>query len=65
MADPSKKFIYVEMAFFARWWSEQDQKTRENVKMLVKEGAIILSIDRYNIILYRKLVCQRNSNPLR
>lgn len=40
MADPSKKFIYVEIAFFTRWWREQDQKTRENVKMLVKEGKI-------------------------
>ncbi|EDV26091.1 uncharacterized protein TRIADDRAFT_63890 [Trichoplax adhaerens] len=40
MADPSKKFIYVEIAFFTRWWREQDKKTRENVKMLVKQGRL-------------------------
>jgi len=24
MDDPTKRFIYVEMAFFWRWWQEQD-----------------------------------------
>ena len=26
--DPARKFIYVEMAFFARWWNEQDSDTK-------------------------------------
>lgn len=31
-----RKFIYVEMAFFARWWNEQNNSTRDIVKDLVK-----------------------------
>merc|ERR1719376_44225 len=38
--DPAKKFIYVEMAFFWRWWKEQDDATRETVKGLVSRGQL-------------------------
>jgi len=27
-ADPTKTFIYVEMAFFTRWWNEQNDDTK-------------------------------------
>ena len=27
-ADPTKTFIYVEIAFFARWWDEQNDDTK-------------------------------------
>lgn len=30
--DESRTFIYVEMAFFARWWREQNQATKDIVK---------------------------------
>ena len=33
--DDEKTFIYVEMAFFTRWWNEQDDKTQQLVKTLV------------------------------
>ena len=36
-ADPSKRFIYVEIAFFERWWNEQNEAMRTEVKKLVKE----------------------------
>ena len=36
--DPSRRFIYVESAFFERWWHQQDEKTKNNVKQLVNEG---------------------------
>ncbi len=29
--DPTKRFIYVEMAFFWRWWREQDDRMRHTV----------------------------------
>ena len=29
--DPKKKFIYVEIAFFHRWWNEQNENTRNLV----------------------------------
>jgi lysosomal alpha-mannosidase len=38
LQDPEKRFIYVESAFFSKWWREQDDKLKEQVKMLVNEG---------------------------
>lgn len=40
LADPNRKFIYVEIAFFFRWWNEQDDQTKENVRKLVKNGQL-------------------------
>ncbi|CAL1531573.1 unnamed protein product [Lymnaea stagnalis] len=39
-ADPSKRFIYVEIAFFSRWFNEQDDATRHLVQKLVDEGRL-------------------------
>ena len=41
-ANRSKRFIYVEIAFFERWWNEQEtdlkgKRMREEVKRLVQE----------------------------
>jgi lysosomal alpha-mannosidase len=33
-----RRFIYVEMAFFSRWWREQDDVTRHLIKGLVNSG---------------------------
>ncbi|KAK7113104.1 lysosomal alpha-mannosidase-like [Littorina saxatilis] len=38
--DPSKRFIYVEIAFFARWYREQDDATMHTVQRLVDEGRL-------------------------
>ncbi|KAF8787519.1 Lysosomal alpha-mannosidase like protein [Argiope bruennichi] len=38
--DPSKKFIYVESAFFSRWWNEQHDSIRHSVKKLVCNGQL-------------------------
>lgn len=38
--NPSRKFIYVEIAFFFRWWREQDEATRQIVKKLVASGQL-------------------------
>lgn len=40
LKDEKKKFIYVEMAFFTRWWREQDQQMQQQVKMLVDQGRL-------------------------
>jgi lysosomal alpha-mannosidase len=40
LQDPAKRFIYVESAFFTKWWREQDDKLKEQVKMLVNEGRL-------------------------
>ncbi|CAF1141929.1 unnamed protein product [Rotaria sordida] len=33
-----RRFIYVEMAFFWRWWNQQSDDMRNTVKQLVNEG---------------------------
>ncbi|KAJ6797677.1 alpha-mannosidase [Iris pallida] len=38
--DPSRKFVYVEQAFFQRWWEEQNEITHEVVKRLVNSGQL-------------------------
>jgi len=36
--DSRKKFIYVEMGFFKRWWQEQEEDTQNLVKQLIAKG---------------------------
>ncbi|KAL0281361.1 UNVERIFIED_CONTAM: hypothetical protein PYX00_002368 [Menopon gallinae] len=38
--DPNKKFIYVETAFFWKWWLEQGDHMRHLVKKLVANGQL-------------------------
>ena len=38
--DPNKRFVYVEMAYFSRWWKQQDDKMKQLVKTLVDEGRL-------------------------
>ncbi|XP_063148563.1 lysosomal alpha-mannosidase [Candoia aspera] len=40
LADPSKRFIYVEVAFFAHWWGLQTEAMRQSVQQLVAEGRL-------------------------
>ena len=40
VADPNKRFIYVEIAFLERWWNEQNDAVKKSVKDLVKEGRL-------------------------
>ncbi|ESO12620.1 hypothetical protein HELRODRAFT_187930, partial [Helobdella robusta] len=39
-ADPTKKFIYVEMAFFYRWWNELSDHMRHAIKRTVDKGQL-------------------------
>jgi lysosomal alpha-mannosidase len=36
--DKEKRFIYVESAFFFKWWKDQDESTKIAVYNLVQEG---------------------------
>ncbi|XP_037084012.1 lysosomal alpha-mannosidase-like [Pollicipes pollicipes] len=38
--DPEKRFIYVETAFFWRWYLQQDEQTIATVENLVNEGRL-------------------------
>lgn len=36
--NPDRRFIYVEIAFFWRWWNQQSNETRSKVRTFVNEG---------------------------
>ena len=38
--DPTKRFIYVEIAFFWRWWRQQNDQMKDVVKRLVQNGQL-------------------------
>ncbi|XP_054635980.1 lysosomal alpha-mannosidase isoform X1 [Dunckerocampus dactyliophorus] len=40
LKNPDRRFIYVETAFFYRWWSQQSSSMQETVKQLVNEGRL-------------------------
>ncbi|XP_052854491.1 lysosomal alpha-mannosidase isoform X1 [Drosophila gunungcola] len=40
LRDPEKRFIYVESAFFFKWWKEQTAKVQDAVMMLVEQGRL-------------------------
>ena len=38
--DPRKRFIFVETAYFWRWWGEQEDPMKTTVRKLVKNGQL-------------------------
>ncbi len=39
-ANPTRKFIYVEQAFFSAWWYEQTLSMQTDVRALVQAGRL-------------------------
>ena len=35
LADSNRTFIYVEMAFFTRWWDQQSEEMKEKVSCMM------------------------------
>ena len=35
------RFIYVESAFFWRWWGEQEDQMKDVVRNLVNDGRLV------------------------
>ncbi|KAK4414075.1 putative alpha-mannosidase [Sesamum alatum] len=42
LADKNRKFVYVEQAFFQRWWRQQSEAMKKTVQMLVSSGQLEL-----------------------
>ncbi|XP_046950805.1 lysosomal alpha-mannosidase isoform X1 [Lynx rufus] len=40
LVEPTRRFIYVEIAFFSRWWHQQTNATQEVVRDLVRQGRL-------------------------
>ncbi len=41
--NPDRRFIYVEIGFFWRWWNQQTDDIRNKVKQFVNEGIFFIS----------------------
>lgn len=46
LAEPTRRFIYVEIAFFSRWWHQQTNATQEVVRNLVRQGELSRGSER-------------------
>ncbi|CAH0775454.1 unnamed protein product [Bemisia tabaci] len=42
LRDKNRRFVYVETSFLWRWWLEQNEESRADVRMLVEEGRLQL-----------------------
>jgi lysosomal alpha-mannosidase len=42
--NPDRRFIYVEIAFFWRWWNQQTDDIRNKVRGFVNDGNFCLII---------------------
>ncbi len=42
--NPDRRFIYVEIAYFWRWWNQQTDDIRDKVRQFVNEGKFYLLI---------------------
>lgn len=40
LADPNKRFTYVEMKFFSMWWKDQTPQMKDQVRDLVNQGRL-------------------------
>ncbi len=38
LENPDRRFIYVEIAFFWRWWMQQTEQMQNTVRQLVNES---------------------------
>jgi lysosomal alpha-mannosidase len=38
LENPDRRFIYVEIAFFWRWWLQQTEQMQNTVRQLVNES---------------------------
>jgi hypothetical protein len=52
--NPDRRFIYVEIGFFWRWWNQQTEETQNKVKQFVNQGnRSLISFDRHKVLWYR------------
>jgi len=40
LENPDRKFIYVEVGFFARWWQEQPERKKDQMRKVVARGQL-------------------------
>ncbi|CAH8588328.1 unnamed protein product [Dicrocoelium dendriticum] len=48
-ADPARRFTYVEVAFFDRWWRSQPDSVKQLVKNLVNSGQLQFALGAWSM----------------
>jgi hypothetical protein len=49
--NPERKFIYVEMGFFWRWWIQQTEDVRNKVTDFVNNGNVSHIMFSFSVIV--------------
>jgi hypothetical protein len=49
--NPDRRFTYVEVAYFKRWWLEQDEPTKTLVRSLVANGQLEFNLGGWCVAL--------------
>jgi len=60
-ANPDRRFIYVEIGFFWRWWNEQSDAIRSKVRGFVNEGKFSDMIFYCKLSFNNNLILKRTS----
>ncbi|KAL6552364.1 hypothetical protein OROHE_007728 [Orobanche hederae] len=55
LADKNRKFIYVEQAFFQRWWRNQSEDMKKTVRMLINSGQLEFICCRHRVTLRSRI----------
>ena len=51
--NPDRRFIYVEIGFFWRWWNQQTSAIQDKVRQFVTEGKF------FNLMFCLLIICQQ------
>jgi lysosomal alpha-mannosidase len=54
LKDSKRRFVYVEMAFFWRWWNEQNEETKNLTRKLVDERRLEFVIGGWSVMDLKK-----------
>lgn len=46
--NPDRRFIYVEMAFFSRWWENQNEEIKNKTRNLVNSGQLSFNLGHWS-----------------
>ena len=58
--NPNRTFIYVEMAFFVRWWNEQTDEMKEIVSFIDDDTILYESVNfSFILLLLTQTICRK------
>ncbi|GAB1599975.1 lysosomal alpha-mannosidase-like [Argonauta hians] len=49
MVDPSRRFIFVEMAFMHQWWNDKKEYKKKQVRELINQGQLEIALGAWSM----------------